>query len=37
MENEKHDVCIHVTLYNYQDGLVEMDILINKFSFYFTW
>ena len=30
------DVCIHETLYQYQDGVIEMEILINKFSFYYT-
>ena len=34
---EKLNVFIHVTLHHYQDGVIEMDLLINKFRYHYTY
>ena len=36
MKKEEQDVCIHVILYHYQDGVVEMDVLIKIFQYHHT-
>ena len=33
---EKLNVFIHITLYHYQNGVIEMDLLINKFRYHYT-